>query len=134
MNPLPINPQPLATLKQRFADAVKDVYNVETIAANPGDRPGQKEQHIFDFEDGIRLIVSRDRFKEKEVLHFSASVFEGYDIEAGLHPRLYLAKFLGECTAHITELSGCKTDDVVLVAITKDKGVPHWIIELANLN
>jgi len=134
MQPLPINPQPIEVLKQRFSDAVKNSYDVLKVAENSESRPGQKPEHIFDFQDGIRLIISRDRYKEKEVLHFSASVFEAYPIEPGLPPRLYVAKFLGECTAHIVELSGCKTQDVKLVTITAGKGVPHWIVELSNLN
>src|SRR5688572_5764718 len=98
MKPLPNNPQSFDVLKERFKDAVKKSYDVEKIAENPKERPGQKGEHVFDFEDGIRLIISRDRFKEKEVLHFSGSILPGYQIEEGLPPRLYLAMFLGKCT------------------------------------
>jgi len=132
--PLPINIEPFETLRRRFSEAVKNSYDTLKIAANPKDRPGQKPEHVFDFDDGIRLIISRDRFNEKEVLHFSGSVLPGYPIETGLPPRLYLAKFLGECTEKITKLSGCRTSDVKLVAITQEKGIPHWIVELSNLN
>lgn len=128
------NPQPLEILKQRFKTVFREVYDVQKVIDNKQEAPSGKAEHIFDFEHGLRIIASRDKYKEMEVLHFSASTFGDYEFAKHMPMRLALAAFLGECTGFICQLSGCKTNDLELIAITPEKGVPHWIIKLANLN
>lgn len=120
------NPQPLDELKKRFSIAMQKSWSVEKVSENLNNRPGNKQENVFDFEDGIRLIVSRDSYKGKEVIHVSASFDEKIckikDISSAL------AKMYG----NFVELSGIKTTP--LYQFFSDKGVPHWIIEFSNLN
>lgn len=65
--------------RERFAAAIKDTYDGSEEL-----RPGQQRKHIFDFEDGLRLMVSRDHYQTQEGedapeihgIHVSASLAE----------------------------------------------------------
>jgi len=71
---LPFEPECLECMKQRFTKALESVYDQESIAAGKGPRPGQYRVHVFDFQDGYRLIVSREYSKDGGTsLHFSMS-------------------------------------------------------------
>lgn len=75
------------SMKARLAQAFHPLVRVEMGADGlPPYRPGQHRRHVFDFPDGLRLIVSRDdldpwQFVKGEVLHVSASFDQ--------HSRLY---------------------------------------------
>jgi len=58
---LPFQPEPLADLW--------------VAVQNMNDRPGLHRENVFDFEDGLRLIISKDRLfsDPKENVHLSAS-------------------------------------------------------------
>jgi hypothetical protein len=125
------NPQPLETLKDRFYDAIKRSFSVQKVIDKVEERPGSLPEHVFDFEEGIRIIISRDRYKEKEVIHFSASLLGNYITDTRIPPRLQIAKFLGEATVLFAKLSGCKTSDVILIGFSDEKQIPHWVVELS---
>lgn len=73
-----IHPEPIAALRSRYCEAVAQVFDVESISLGLAVRPGELQANTFDTEDGIRLIISRDRHPEGEVvLHMSASIREG---------------------------------------------------------
>lgn len=75
--PLPRNPQPYPVLAGRYALAVARVWDLQEIKAG-GARPGQAPECIFDTEDGLRLIISRERNPDGLVnLHMSMSAQEG---------------------------------------------------------
>src|SRR5262245_48944881 len=87
---LPCHMQPFAELQARYPAAVERVWNVnpDTFDAE-ADRPGLHPANVFDFQDGTRLIVSRERgikFATRlpgiEVLHVSGSATSGTLIEA----------------------------------------------------
>lgn len=91
---LPFAPEPGALLAARYRATVAEV--VDPVAVERGERPtpGTDRRHVFDFEDGVRLIVSRDLVELGcEVTHFSASVGAGREERV---VRAYgLADFLG---------------------------------------
>lgn len=123
---IPFSPQPFQVLKERFYKCLIQSWNVENVSKNPNERPGNQQQYVFDFEDGIRLIVSRDHYKGKEVIHVSASVdHKLYDMARAstLLTDMY-HKFMG--------LSGIKTPPEHF--FFSEKGVPHWLIEFMDLN
>lgn len=69
---IPFIPEPLEQLKSRFPKALEKVWKVTDPMP---DRPGLHREHLFDFESGLRLLVSKDKlpqFQEPEI-HVSAS-------------------------------------------------------------
>jgi hypothetical protein len=74
---LPFEPESGVLLAKRYPAAVERVYDLHEMWDKR--RPGLNRQHVFDFEDGLRLIVSRERHDSDEVmLHWSASIDEGH--------------------------------------------------------
>lgn len=65
--------------RQRWPAAVVRIWDFRGIRQDdiPNiDRPGCHSENIFDFFDGLRLIVSMDRYDHGINLHVSASVRE----------------------------------------------------------
>ena len=72
-------PEIESQLKGRYFEAVAKIYDAVEISKDPETRPGKLRKHVFDFFDGCRMIVSKERMPNgKVVLHFSASFQEGY--------------------------------------------------------
>lgn len=72
---LPFEPELEESLKARYSDAVREPVDIERLGKNPEDRPGLKRKHVFDFFDGLRLIISKDSSGSVTALHVSASMF-----------------------------------------------------------
>ena len=71
---VPFAAEPVTSLRARYAASLNHVYDVAYIRDHNGIRPGEVAANIFDFEDGLRLIVSRDACPDgRQVLHYSAS-------------------------------------------------------------
>ena len=65
-------------LRDRFVDAMVPEFTAgPEMIAKPNTRPGAQRKHIFDFEDGARIIVSRDVLENMTSVHFSISIEEG---------------------------------------------------------
>jgi hypothetical protein len=74
---LPNQPEKLEDMRKRLPAALSCVYNAEDIERGVGQRPGEKRQHVFDFEDGIRCIASLDRQPDGHIyLHMSFSTID----------------------------------------------------------
>lgn len=74
MPTVPINPQSDRVLRNRFHQALDELFLVDEFRQG-GDRPGRHAENAFDFEDGMRLVVSReyDPIDKSHVIHFSCS-------------------------------------------------------------
>jgi hypothetical protein len=71
---LPFEPESLAQLQARFAQALSPVYDVASEGQATMLGIGKKRKHVFDCENGIRAIVSLDRNQAGEtLLHISFS-------------------------------------------------------------
>jgi hypothetical protein len=70
---IPFKPESIDSLKDRFCDALIDSYDVEEVRKGNIDAPSGQGQHIFDFEDGLRMIVSRDVSDGQDFIHISGS-------------------------------------------------------------
>lgn len=68
-------PETPEQMKKRVAKALEPVYDCDAIAKGKADLPEDSRAHIFDFTDGIRLIISRDKTNLLKFLHVSASSF-----------------------------------------------------------
>jgi hypothetical protein len=71
-------PEPVAKLKKRYAQAFEKAYDVNKIGAGNMDRPGLHRENVFDFKDGLRLIISKDQHNGDLYLHASASLREPF--------------------------------------------------------
>ena len=116
-------PEIEGSLKQRYSDAVVDVYDCLEVSKNPESRPGNKRKHVFDFFDGCRLIVSKERFPDgKLMLHFSASFKDGYFSQKSSHQEI-----LGIVVDKVQELRGEPFKGAVQCIMIKD--VVHLMYE-----
>ena len=114
---LPHVAESLEKLKARYSDAILITWlPSETMV----DRPGLHREHVFDFDQGIRLIISKEIIKQygnKEYLHFSASA----------DPKIWGEEeqnFLRVAHICITELSGLSS--LNYLGLSKG-GIPHWL-------
>ena len=75
--PVPFKAQSLEQLRRRYASAIVTTRSVRRIQAG-GKRPGQSPINVFDFEDGVRLIVNDElndtQPKSSRYLHVTASL------------------------------------------------------------
>ena len=117
---IPFCPEPKVKLKARFPAALEDVYNIELIRAGKITRPGIIPKHVFDFEDGMRLIISRELYPDGVITHVSAS----WDLSVGPCPWKKLEDGLEDMLNRFAELGGKKPKKAQL-RVTAEKGVPH---------
>ena len=76
---LPVEPETLAELKVRFPQAVESVIYIEKVRSGEQVSPSTLREHVFDFPDGMRMIVSREDLGDGNVFyHASASGTEKY--------------------------------------------------------
>lgn len=75
---IPFEPEPIDEARDRFPVALETTYEAWRAASPEWNVPGEKRENIFDFDDGLRLIVSRDILYpfEEPVIHVSASLYE----------------------------------------------------------
>lgn len=130
---LPRKPETLERAKARFPDALETIWDVEAIRFSGAKRPGEDRRCVFDFHDGLRLIVSRERMDDGEIkIHMSASV----DLDSGLAKRIRRGKLkqgmfgtlAQERFAAISGFGTVKPAFVQFIGVS-DKGVPHWHIK-----
>lgn len=74
---LPFQPEPIEKLAVRYQKAMEKVYDADKITQGQIDRPGLHRENVFDFEDGIRLIISKDRTSGRLYIHISGSSTKG---------------------------------------------------------
>jgi hypothetical protein len=118
---LPFEPEPTIVLKARYPEAIKDIYDPRKIAAKPELAPSKKRKHVFDFEDGLRLIVSVDKNGMNQLTHYSASMYPTNPFTDG-------AKFLGFILEHIKELRTTPMTGQIVATSTK-QGIIHLLYD-----
>ena len=129
--PVAVRPEPREALRARFREALGPVYDEEEQRLGTAARPGELPRHVFDFPEGVRLIVSRLRLaKDGRILtHFSASVRPGSAFErsflASASPGMARAVLvLGRLSALYAELAGgVVTTRCMGIAVG---GIPHF--------
>ena len=71
-----VNPQSWEMLKARYQAALTPAYDVSLVLEGKLVAPSTLQKHVFDTEDGMRLVISTDITAGKHLLHFSASVWD----------------------------------------------------------
>jgi len=133
---VPFVPESFDSLKARYPKALEKRFDVNDA---PEIRPGADRTHIFDFEDGLRVIASVDFEGERVFLHFSCSITEDrarqwIDSMAAIvnvlpTPLLRIQRFLREvakiAAARIYRLSGQELGKPEHISTG---GVIHWFV------
>lgn len=133
--PIPITPESLGVLRARYPRALEYVYDQLEIARDGVIRPGEVASNVFDHEDGLRLLVSRERTpKGQVVLRVSASfpeqcrMADEMRLLAVATPKSRIMQmWLDGIPARFRELSG----DARPLRFLGWSGryIPHWILE-----
>lgn len=116
----PVTPQPLEVLKARYPDAIKRLYVYGVDEIIPG-----KPEHVFDFEEGIRIMVSREQAEGYEFIHFSSSFNEEIKEKYKDKPQELFDRMI----QLFKDLSGIDQEPF-FKGFSPQKGVPHWIIDI----
>lgn len=137
-------PESPEALKARYAAALEPLFDNEKIdMQDPNWRIENLRQHLFDYQNGLRLQVIREtnvpeRFKPpaKVVVHVSASVENGSYIATkylrkvqsrAMTPAQATAALVEHAMQQFRDLSGYQ-GSIYYVGVLSDKGVPHWFI------
>lgn len=144
MPPIPVQAEPLHVLQARYPRCLEYIYDSEKIDTAGAIRPGEVAAQVFDLEDGLRFIISRQRVDEMTedyrltgqktvILHVSASVSHGSALLRKLQadsrrlPAIRAVhKWLETVPERFRELSG---NDGVLEFLGFDGCVGHWMQE-----
>lgn len=129
MPTLEVKSESIEQLKGRFDAALEDVYD-----RNSDPRPGEQRKHVFDFENGLRLIISFDKLHDGWSLHISAScdkdsplfskVMEEEGEENGIPSyRWHINAFTESAVSGFDSISS-QPCSLKIVSITK--AVVHW--------
>lgn len=124
---LPFIPEPLEQLKKRYRAAIEKPVNAVYANQHPEESPGKKRQHVFDCEDGMRMIISRDYAGNDEVFHISASV------EDAIWKGPFDERLLKQMKERFAAISGSSIPNNSTFIVT-EKGIPHWFFRISNLN
>lgn len=92
-------------------------------------QPGLQRANVFDFEDGLRLVISRDDIEGASFgIHVSASL----DPESEFYKfvsigYIRMESFIVGVPNRIERLFGLT--GLKLMHVSEDNGVPHWLKE-----
>ena len=126
---LPFEPEPEKSLKARFQEALEDRFDMQQVEDGLIERPGLIRKHVFDFQDGLRLIVSNDKSGNNYYMHISASV----DLSVSEHSFDDLQEFVSFVLGHVNRLNGKPITGAVRI-MTTEKGIVHLMIpQVINL-
>lgn len=135
---VPFNPQPVDQLKTRFSIALQYVYDWEqgaklTVKDSTLVHPvvfteGPPADQVFDFEDGLRLIVTQDLEEEGKIfLHVSAGAQPGTHVmrRFSYTGREGQAVFKDLAMRRYKQISG-DSERLFFDGFAKPSGVAHW--------
>ena len=126
---IPFEPELVETMRLRYKDAVRDVVDIQKIAQKQIEPPSLNRKHVFDFYDGLRLIISRDGDGARVFLHFSASV------NPGSREEFHCPKeFIDFVVEHIQELASDDPPTGIAEIFFTKGGVLHILVSNVSGN
>jgi hypothetical protein len=131
---LPFRPEPLDRLRARYPEALREVFDPQSVTLGMQLPAWACPRNVFDCEDGLRIIVSRDDLGGRVgvVLHVSAALDPAAPLYRELlrsarhiWPEWARAKFCRLALARWREISG---DDrlIEFAGYGGAQGIPHW--------
>jgi hypothetical protein len=134
MERIEFKPESVGNLAFRYHRCLEKTYTINEILCGKIAPPSQNRNCVFDFENGLRLIISKEIFGSKTGLHISASMQEGSelyencwklaDFNRAKEGKRY---FLSHVVSSFREISS-DFRPMKFVEISPEKGVPHWVI------
>ncbi len=137
---IPFQPETIDEVKRRYPSAVRDVYDTKQIHLGHQERPSNQRKHVFDFFDGMRLIISHETGEIKpsdcdEFVHVSASFEEKSLIASKLRhlagikgKRIVQIKFCDMAKKRFQCISG-ESCSLVPAGVSKEN-IPHWYLPI----
>ena len=127
---LPYEPESNESLRDRLPKAISKLWIMPAGATEEQilkmDRPGQTRECVFDFECGLRLIISKDQLQgdsEPPKIHISASAFSEETFK-NIHTVPELTKYIQEYYELINDKGNLK-----FIGFSAGM-VPHWVAEI----
>lgn len=111
--PLPFIPESIESMRARFHKALEKVY---IPSEDMEDRPGLHRENLFDFENGLRLLISKENLQGNKI-HVSASWEGGSPTDPDEATKEVGKAFRTIGGRGILELLGISI-----------QGIPHWIV------
>lgn len=121
---LPFQPETTAQAAARIGAALEPLIDGESVQIGAQSRPGLFRRHVFDFEDGLRLIISRDDLGSGPQLHVTASI----QPQTRLWKRCYAELMTGE---HANRIAAARFEVISGMTMPPFKqlsagGIPHF--------
>lgn len=112
-------------LQARLDKAIINAYDVGDLVRN-GKSVGENPVNVFDFTDGLKLIISSEYHNGQTFIHYSASIADDYIKNFDMkNPR----DFVKIAEKRFKELSGNKYPEFKMCGFSQ-AGIPHWVLEL----
>lgn len=118
-------PETERQLRERFERSCDTVYDYRQ--GFPAVAPSSRREHVFDYADGLRMIVSLDREDDgAPYLHVSASAVPNSELYRHIsYGMVRRPQFKQIVEARFEVLSG-KPFDLEFCGFSATKAVPHW--------
>jgi hypothetical protein len=97
ITPPPFQPENLDAMRARWAYALSPVYDFKKCISGEQTPPGLERKHLFDFEDGVRMIVSLENN-----LPTNEQVMSSLHISFGIH-KDFQAAWIPKGSAHFAD-------------------------------
>lgn len=125
------NPELLSKLQERYLEAIKDTYIQLDVARGIRSRPGSHKEHVFDFVDRVRLIISKEQEPDgRLVIHISGSISDAVPRQEAFHPIKLTDTYIHHIIEHYALVSG-NTKELIVVGITEGN-IIHFYSRLDN--
>jgi len=116
--PLPFSPQSTKKLIERFPLALEKIWEVtEPMLV----RPGQFREYVFDFQSGLRLLISRTRFPPN-VIRTQVSASWEYNAPISFNGAAAQVESMYQL------LSGKLNARLDFIGFSPRK-IPHWLVK-----
>ena len=120
-------PESLVVLQSRYKKSVEETLDPKTV--EEADWPGLNRKHIFDFQDGMRMIICKEIWDQEVYIHFSTSALPGTRMYAAIAVgSMSFARFRNLSLLRFRKISGDVRPAERLLGQSA-KGVPHWLIK-----
>lgn len=116
---IPYTPETIDQARARFSAAIEPLFRLDNPRCGSA---GASRTHVFDFEDGLRLVISRDFHPDMGVeIHLSASVNTAVVKSVGI-------EFLFKAECRFREIADWPDAPLSLLGLSPEKHIPHWTI------
>jgi hypothetical protein len=116
-------PETVEMLSARYPEAVKEVNFGQFI-------PALFRRHVFDFSDGLRVVISRDALPGNPYgVHLSCSIWPATSLEISSRARSFKAQQFQRWFQEICERRFQRYFNVkATFRHWSEAGIPHWFV------